>query len=51
MPPSAGSKRRLVPKRKVIIICVLGGITHAEMRAADEIERRTGSTVRTAKIA
>ena len=29
----------------MIIICVLGGVTYAEIREAAEIERRTGCTV------
>ena len=42
------STGRLVSKHKgdrMIIICVLGGVTYAEIHQAAEIERRTGCTV------
>lgn len=38
-------KKPLPKKNKVIIICVLGGVTTAEIRVAAEIERRTGTPV------
>jgi hypothetical protein len=34
-----------VDKQRTIIICVLGGVSYSEVRAAAEIERRTGCTV------
>lgn len=42
-----GGRRRAtaVDKQRTIIICVLGGVSYGEVRAAAEIERRTGCTV------
>ena len=42
------STAQLVSKHKgerMIIICMLGGVTYAEIHQAAEIERRTGCTV------
>lgn len=43
---TAGRRRAgAVDKQRTIILCVLGGVSYGEVRAAAEIERRTGCTV------
>jgi len=43
---TAGRRRAgAVDKQRTVIICVLGGVSYGEVRAAAEIERRTGCRV------